>query len=132
MKAWLYYRLSRNEDEEMNSLQNQRQILLDYAEQYGYEVVGESFDGNVSGMTFNRKGLAELENAVDEGKIEVVLVNKRILSESRISDANFRMLMSGVTVHQNEDKPLDVQFKMNGDFSNNTTIILEPDFDETL
>ena len=37
MKAWLYYRLSRDEDEEMNSLQNQRQILVDYAEQNGYE-----------------------------------------------------------------------------------------------
>ncbi len=94
MKAWLYYRLSRNEDEEMNSLQNQRQILLDYANQNGYEVVGESFDDNVSGMTFNRKGLGELENAVDEGKIEVVLVNKRILSESRISDTNLRMLVN--------------------------------------
>ena len=74
MKAWLYYRLSRDEDEEMNSLQNQRQILVDYAEQNGHEIVGESFDDNVSGMTFNRQGLGELENAVDEGKIEVVLV----------------------------------------------------------
>lgn len=72
MKAWLYYRLSR--DEEMNSLQNQRQILIDYAKQNGYEVIGESFDDNVSGMTFDRKGLNELENAVDEGKIEAVLV----------------------------------------------------------
>ena len=74
MRAWLYYRLSRDEDEEMNSLQNQRQILIDYAEQNGYEIVGESFDDNVSGMTFNRKSLGELENAVDEGKIDVVLV----------------------------------------------------------
>lgn len=74
MKAWLYYRLSRDEDEEMNNLQNQRQILVDYAEQNGHEIVGESFDNNVSGMTFNRKGLGELENAVDENKIEVVLV----------------------------------------------------------
>ncbi|MBD5113785.1 MAG: recombinase family protein [Ruminococcaceae bacterium] len=74
MKAWLYYRLSRDEDEEMNSLQNQRQILLDYAKQNGYEIVGESFDDNVSGMTFNRKGLGELESAVDEGKVEAVLV----------------------------------------------------------
>lgn len=74
MKAWLYYRLSRDEDEEMNSLQNQRQILIDYAKQNGYEVIGESFDDNVSGMTFDRKGLNELENAVDEGKIEAVLV----------------------------------------------------------
>lgn len=74
MKEWLYYRLSRDEDEEMNSLQNQRQILIDYVEQNGYEVVGESFDDNVSVMTFNRKGLGKLENAVDEGKVEVVLV----------------------------------------------------------
>jgi len=48
MRAWLYYRLSRDEDEEMNSLQNQRQILVDYAGQNGYEIVGESFDDNVS------------------------------------------------------------------------------------
>ena len=41
MKAWLYYRLSRDEDAEMNSLQNQRQILVDYAEQHGYEISGE-------------------------------------------------------------------------------------------
>lgn len=74
MRAWLYYRLSRDEDEEMNSLQNQRQILVDYAEQNGYEIVGESFDDNISGMTFNRKGLGKLEIAVDEGKIDVVLV----------------------------------------------------------
>lgn len=74
MKAWLYYRLSRDEDEEMNSLQNQRQILIDYAKQNNFDVIGESFDDNVSGMTFDRKGLNELENAVDEGKIEAVLV----------------------------------------------------------
>lgn len=74
MKTWLYYRLSRDEDQEMNSLQNQRQILIDYAEQHGHEIVGESFDDNVSGMTFNRKGLGELEDAIDEGKVELVLV----------------------------------------------------------
>ena len=74
MRAWLYYRLSRDEDTEMNSLQNQRQILADYAEQNGYDIVGESFDDNVSGMTFNRKGIGELETAVDERKIDIVLV----------------------------------------------------------
>lgn len=53
-----------------------------------------------------------------------------ILSEGRISDANLRMLVSGVTVHQNEDKSLDVQFEMNGDFADSTTIMLEPMFKE--
>ena len=53
MRAWLYYRLSRDEDQEMNSLHNQRQILVDYAEQHGYEIVGESFDDNVTGIFCN-------------------------------------------------------------------------------
>lgn len=74
MKAWLYYRLSRDEDAEMNSLQNQRQILVDYAEQHGYEISGESFDDNVSGMTFERKGLHQIELAVEDGKVDVLLV----------------------------------------------------------
>lgn len=32
MKVWLYARLSRDEDSEMNSLNNQRKILIEYAE----------------------------------------------------------------------------------------------------
>lgn len=74
MKAWLYYRLSRDEDAEMNSLQNQRQILVDYAEQNGYDITGESFDDNVSGMTFERRGLHQIELAVEDGKVDVLLV----------------------------------------------------------
>ena len=74
MKVWLYCRLSRDEDEEMNSLNNQRRILEDYANQNGYEIVGQSFDDNVSGMTFQRQGLGELELAVEENRIEAVLV----------------------------------------------------------
>ena len=30
MRAWLYYRLSRDEDEELNSLTNQRSIIAGY------------------------------------------------------------------------------------------------------
>ena len=55
-----------------------------------------------------------------------------ILSDGRISDANLRMLVNGVTVHQNEDKSLDVSFEMNGDFTNSTMIILEPMFEEMI
>lgn len=31
MKVWLYYRLSRDEDAELKSLNNQRSILIEYA-----------------------------------------------------------------------------------------------------
>ena len=40
MRAWLYYLLSRDEDKELNSLTNQKNILVEYAENNGYTVVG--------------------------------------------------------------------------------------------
>ena len=64
MKVWLYARLSRDEDDEMNSLNNQRQIVREYAEKMDYEVVGESFDDNVSGMTFDRDGIRKRHGGV--------------------------------------------------------------------
>ena len=64
MIAWLYYRLSRDEDQEMNSLYNQRQILVDYAKQHGYEIVGESFDDNVTRMTFAREETGKIEDQI--------------------------------------------------------------------
>ena len=74
MKVWLYYRLSRDEDEELNSLTNQRKIIYEYAVSGGHDVVGESFDDNVSGMHFNREGINRIYEAVEAGKIEAVVV----------------------------------------------------------
>ena len=58
----------------MNSLLNQREICQAFAEQHGYIIVGQSFDDNVSGMKFNRRGLDELTAAVDADKIDAVIV----------------------------------------------------------
>ena len=74
MKVWLYYRLSRDEDEELNSLNNQRKIIYNFAVSNGYEVVGESFDDNVSGMHFNREGIDKIYEVVEAGKIEAIIV----------------------------------------------------------
>ena len=74
MRVWLYYRLSRNEDDELNSLTNQRKIIYEYAVTNGHEVVGESFDDNVSGMHFNREGIDKIYEVVEAGKIEAVIV----------------------------------------------------------
>ena len=73
-RIWIYYRLSRDEDSEMNSLKNQRNILMDYIEEHGHIYVGESFDDNVSGMTFDRDGIAEIYEAAAEHKMDAVLV----------------------------------------------------------
>ena len=74
MRVWLYARLSNDDDQEMNSLLNQREICQAFAEQHEYNIVGQSVDDNVSGMKFNRRGLDELTAAVDTGKIEAVIV----------------------------------------------------------
>lgn len=74
MKVWLYYRLSRDEDEELNSLNNQRKIIYSFAVSNGHEVVGESFDDNVSGMHFNREGIDKIYEVVEAGKIEAIIV----------------------------------------------------------
>ena len=74
MNVWLYARLSRDEDSEMSSLNNQRRILLEYAERNGHTVVGESSDDNISGMHFNRPGIDAIYAAVEEKRIEAVIV----------------------------------------------------------
>lgn len=74
MKVWLYYRLSRDEDEELNSLNNQRKIIYNFAVSNGHQVVGESFDDNVSGMHFNRESIDKIYEVVEAGKIEAIIV----------------------------------------------------------
>jgi len=74
MRAWIYYRLSRDEDIELNSLTNQKKIAEDYARNQGYEIVDESFDDNVSGMHFDREGIEKIYDAVYEDSIDAVIV----------------------------------------------------------
>ena len=50
---------------------------------------------------------------------------EEILSESKISDANLRILVKHIYVHQNEDKSLDVRFEFNGDFEDSSAIYVE-------
>lgn len=74
LKVWLYYRLSRDEDSEQNSLNNQRQILIEYAKANNHEIVGESYDDNVSGMHFNREGINKIYEEVEKKSFETILV----------------------------------------------------------
>ena len=74
MRVWLYARLSNDDDREMNSLLNQQEICRAYAEKHGHIVVGSSFDDNVSGMNFSRRGLDALTAAVDAKSIDAVVV----------------------------------------------------------
>lgn len=74
MRVWLYARLSRDEDDELNSLTNQQNIIREFAEKSNYTVVGESFDDNVSGMHFNRDGINKIYEVVENKLIDAVIV----------------------------------------------------------
>lgn len=74
MRVWLYGRLSNDDDVKMNSLENQLEILREYAGKQGHQIIGESYDDNVSGMRFDRKGLNQMQQAVDAGVIDAVII----------------------------------------------------------
>ena len=74
MRVWLYARLSNDDDPAQNSLQNQQEICQAFAEQHGYAIVGQSFDDNISGMSFDRRGLDTLTAAVQAKQVDAVLV----------------------------------------------------------
>lgn len=74
MRVWLYSRLSRDEDIELNSLTNQQNIIREYAENNNHIIIGELFDDNVSGMHFNREGINKIYEAVECKSIDAVIV----------------------------------------------------------
>jgi len=73
-RAWIYCRIDAPEDTH-GALKGQKKGLIDYAEQMGFEVVGESEDIR-SGLDFDRAGLAAVMKAARDGKMDVLLVKK--------------------------------------------------------
>jgi DNA invertase Pin-like site-specific DNA recombinase len=73
-RAWIYCRIDAPEDTH-GALKGQKKELMDYAEQMGFAVVGESEDIG-SGLDYGRAGLAEVMKAAGDGKMDVLLVKK--------------------------------------------------------
>ena len=74
MRAWIYGRLSNDDDNEIDSLSNQMEIGRSYAQRKGYRIIGESFDDNISGMRFERWGLNQCTEAVERGQVDTIIV----------------------------------------------------------
>lgn len=72
--AYGYVRLSRDDDKEQNSLTNQKRIIMDYASRNGYNLIRIFEDDNISGMTFDRDGIYDLKDAIEERSVDAVLV----------------------------------------------------------
>jgi len=50
---------------------------------------------------------------------------EKMIEEQHISNANLRLLVKTVYVHQNEDKSLDVRLEFNGDFEDSVAVYVE-------
>lgn len=74
MRVWIYTRLSNDGDPERDSLQNQERICREFAAQRGDQIVGQSSDNNISGMNFSRRGLSQLTAAVEDCRLDGVVV----------------------------------------------------------
>jgi DNA invertase Pin-like site-specific DNA recombinase len=96
--ACIYIRLANDNHE--RELQQQKQLLLDYAEKQRLEVIATYSDIG-SGVNYNRKGLAEMQDAAARGKFDVLLVKDLSrLGRDYIKNAKFidTLKKSNVTV----------------------------------
>ena len=48
--------------------------VAEYAKARNHEIIGESFDDNVSGMTFEREGIEKIYEQFDKKSIDAVVV----------------------------------------------------------
>lgn len=70
--AWIYCRIGASENSN-DSLKEQRKELSDYAESMGFSIAGVSEDVG-SGLDMNRPGILNLLKAVEESRVEILLV----------------------------------------------------------
>ena len=73
-RAGIYLRLSKEHDEENNSIEAQREITTKYAISNGYKVVKEYADNGYSGILDSRPGLNNLIMDISRGFINMLIV----------------------------------------------------------
>lgn len=72
----LYCRLSQDDgrDGESNSISNRKAILSQYAKEHGYLHPEFFVDDGISGTTFDRPGFQRMQEMVERGEIETIIV----------------------------------------------------------
>lgn len=75
-KTGIYCRLSKDDAEvgESKSITNQREMLIDYAEQHELNIVDIYIDDGISGMEFSRPDFQRMLHDAETGKIDTILV----------------------------------------------------------
>ena len=64
----------KNNEDESNSISNQKQILLDYCKKHGYKNTMFFVDDGISGTSFDRNAFNRMQRMVEEGKICRIIV----------------------------------------------------------
>ena len=69
-RTWIYCRVAYPD---ARALASQQAALEAFAEEQGFEIAGTTAE-QASGLDFSRRGLTEVSNAVDAGKVDLLLV----------------------------------------------------------
>ncbi len=90
LRAAVYVRESRDENQKnYDTIETQRKLLVDYAGEQGWQVFAVYEDDNISGTTFQRPGLRRLEQDIQSGDIDIILLKDL----SRLGRNNGRTLL---------------------------------------
>ena len=152
MRAWLYYRMSRDEDDRIfREWVRNRPIYEQKIKQYNdrilviksqiEEIIMERISDREHAEVYNNmiskreEQISDLEKKISDCKIYDKISKERhsklkstaemldeILEKGELSDAQLRTLVRRIVVHQNDDKSLDIRLEFNGDFDNSVSV----------
>lgn len=90
-RAWAYCSIDAPEDEN-EALKKQRQQLMEYAEQMGFEVMGSSSDAGRKPL-WERSGFKRFVDTATHGEVDILLVaSRRCLTHSSMQMAQLQEL----------------------------------------
>lgn len=89
MRVYGYARVSRNEDNKNESIDNQKALIRSFAEDNNYNLIDIFEDDNVTGYKFERDGLGALKKIIEDGEVDLLLVKDL----SRIGRHNAQTLL---------------------------------------
>ncbi len=85
-----YVRLSRDEDKEnYSSIEAQKEIIIEYAKRFNWEISGMYIDDNYSGYTFDRPDFRRMKEDIENGRIDIIIAK----DISRIGRHNAKTLL---------------------------------------
>ena len=72
-RAALYLRISREDGDGSQSIENQKEFLLSYAAEQGFWVYDIYSDDGYSGTNFNRPGFKRMLRDIEAGRLDIVI-----------------------------------------------------------